>query len=232
MKMYCKNCGNKVEKYYEYCEFCGAKLDSSYKSDDSKILEHDNKEKINQYDLKTKSIYSTPIYSNAIPLWKLIVFNIITLGFYSYYWYYRNWRYIRELEGIDIKPGLRTLGLFVPILGWILIYRQYKYINEYVQNTLGRHFSPGGMLAIHIVFNVIARAISAANPDIGGTLYLFILPIYFIPMAIVQYNFNLYWAEVQPNLLARHKLTIGEIIFTAIFAIFLIIWFITSLSTY
>jgi len=230
--VYCKNCGNEVEKHFDYCKYCGGKLDPSYKKDDSKILDYDNKVKTNQHGSKTKINGSISIYSNVIPLWKLFVFNIITLGFYNYYWYYRNWRYIRELEGTDIKPGLRTLGLFVPILGWILIYQQYKYISEYVQNTLGKHFSPGGMLAIHIVFNVIARAISAVNPDVGSLLYLFILPIYLIPMAIVQYNFNSYWTVTQPDLLTRHKLTVGEIIFTVLVAIYLIFWFFISLFTY
>jgi len=172
------------------------------------------------------------IYSNIIPLWKIFVFSIITLGFYNYYWFYRNWRYLREVLGIDIKPGLRTLGLFVPIFGWILIYNQYKDIRTLVYNESGNSFSAGGMLAIHIVAVLLTRIVSivtAAGSTASGSsyealsFYLFI-PIYLIPLATVQWNFNNYWGKTQSGLKIRHKLTVGEIIFLCILFIYPIIF--------
>ena len=210
--MYCKNCGKKIEEFCKFCKFCGSNIDS---------FARENKQLL--------------VYSNAIPLWKLFVFSIITMGLYSYYWYYRNWRYIRELEETDIKPGLRTLGLFVPILGWILIYQQYKYINQYVQSATGHYFSAGGMIAMHIVFNLIARVITAGTTSMESTSasfwYLLIIPMYLIPMVIVQYNFNLYWTATQPDLRIRHRLTIGEIIFIILIIVYMVLVFLIPFAT-
>ena len=180
------------------------------------------------------------IYSHFIPLWKIILFTIITLGTYNYYWYYRNWRNLREVSGTDIKPGLRTLGLLVPILGWILIYNQYKDIRNLVYNETGNSFSAGGMLALHIVFNILARIVSiattagtvytafaistsSANPYALLLTYLF-TSLYLIPMAIVQKNFNIYWGKIQSGLKIRHRLTVGEIILLCVVLTYFIIY--------
>lgn len=186
----------------------------------------DNKKRyISNYDNSQLIIKKQElIYSNSIPLWKIFVFSIITSGIYNYYWHYRNWRYIRVLEGTDIKPGLRTIGLFVPILGWILILQQYKFILKYVNNTTRHSFSPGGLLLIHIIISIISKImiVSSTSNSKSGILALcfFIIQIYLIPIAIVQYNFNLFWAVAQPDLPIRNKPTIGEIIFIVLISLY------------
>ena len=48
-----------------------------------------------------------------IPIWRLVVLSIATLGLYDAYWIYRNWRYLKERDGLKIMPFWRGLfGVF------------------------------------------------------------------------------------------------------------------------
>lgn len=44
----------------------------------------------------------------AIPLWQFAFLMIITLGLYSLFWAYRNWKHIRTQDSSDIMPALRS----------------------------------------------------------------------------------------------------------------------------
>jgi hypothetical protein len=39
---------------------------------------------------------------------KLVVLSLCTVGIYEYYWFYKNWRIIRDRTGEDISPFWRT----------------------------------------------------------------------------------------------------------------------------
>jgi len=48
-----------------------------------------------------------------IPTARLIVMSIVSLGLYDAYWMYRNWRYLKERDGLKIQPFWRgVFGLF------------------------------------------------------------------------------------------------------------------------
>ncbi len=40
---------------------------------------------------------------------KLMVMYLCTLGFYGYYWFYKNWKFLKEVRGYKIKPFWRTV---------------------------------------------------------------------------------------------------------------------------
>ena len=48
-----------------------------------------------------------------VSAWKFLVLSIATFGIYELYWFYQNWRYIRERDRSDIWPFWRTV--FSPI---------------------------------------------------------------------------------------------------------------------
>lgn len=52
-------------------------------------------------------VLSAPVYFSVSPL-KLVVMSICTLGIYDLYWYYKNWRLIKEREQLDIMPFWRA----------------------------------------------------------------------------------------------------------------------------
>ena len=45
----------------------------------------------------------------AVSVFKLLVLNLATLGFYQLYWFYQHWRTIRARTGERLSPLLRTL---------------------------------------------------------------------------------------------------------------------------
>jgi len=159
-------------------------------------------------------------YSNAQPIWKLFLLSILTVNLYNYYWYYRNWHYLRKQTGLDIKPGLRTLGLFVPILGWILVYNQFDDIRSLsVDEGVGKLFSPGLMIFLMILFTVASRALYQ--------LLFITVPLSVLPIAIAQNTFNYYWKKVQPGLRMKTGLGVGEII---ALVLVIITWIIVIMS--
>ncbi len=48
-----------------------------------------------------------------IPVSRLVIMGIITLGLYEAYWIYKNWKYFKERDKLDIQPFWRGIfGLF------------------------------------------------------------------------------------------------------------------------
>ncbi len=52
-------------------------------------------------------ILPTPVYF-PVSILKLIVLSVCTMGIYELYWYYKNWRLIKERENLDIMPFWRA----------------------------------------------------------------------------------------------------------------------------
>jgi len=48
----------------------------------------------------------TPFF--AVSLVKLVVLSLCTLGVYQWYWFYQNWRLIKDWERLHISPFWRT----------------------------------------------------------------------------------------------------------------------------
>lgn len=48
-----------------------------------------------------------------VSLTKFVVMNFCTLGMYQYYWFYENWKFIREREQSEVSPFLRTTFAFI-----------------------------------------------------------------------------------------------------------------------
>jgi hypothetical protein len=49
---------------------------------------------------------------------KLVVLSLCTLGFYQLFWFYRNWRLVRDEGGEQVAPWIRTL--FAPLTAFSL----------------------------------------------------------------------------------------------------------------
>lgn len=144
-----------------------------------------------------------PRYSNAIPLWHMVALSVATFGIYQIYWFYKNWKQLKEHHNLDIKPGWRTAGLFVPIWGLILTYRQFDDIRGHAENSgIEKLFLPGWMLVQYIVLTALWRL-----PDPYWLLTFFSIA----PLTIVQETLNEYWKKEQPELGLKTNLSGGQI---------------------
>jgi hypothetical protein len=53
-------------------------------------------------------------------LGKQVLFTVLTLGIYSLYWWYRTNEQLDAGTSAEISPGLRTIGLLIPIYNLIV----------------------------------------------------------------------------------------------------------------
>jgi len=173
-------------------------------------------------------------YSNAQPIWNLILLSILSFGIYEIYWFYRNWKHLKVHKNLNINPGWRTVGLLVPIYGIILIYRQFKDIDELLLKAKCKKFfyelSPGGATLSYVFFNFLSARISnlpmkytQITPT--GLLAVMIFEIVFFLIAVwvlvdVQKMLNEFWEKEQPHFAIRTKFTNKEIAILLIGGVF------------
>lgn len=115
-----------------------------------------------------------------IPVSRLIFMSLISLGLFEAYWIYKNWRYLKERDGLKIMPFWR--GVF----GIFFIHGILKEIkNDRGLSSLGRaDYSPGalatGWIILMFLGNALGRADDIAVNLVGIVLsaptFLFLLP--------------------------------------------------------
>jgi hypothetical protein len=115
----------------------------------------------------------------APPALKLVLMTFGTLGLYLVYWFYRNWKTIREVEGSEAWPFWRAV--FSPI--W-----SYGCFRAMASIAEGRHrelaFSPGMLALAYFLLNLSARL-----PDPWWVFCFFVfLPLLPVNSLARQYN--------------------------------------------
>ena len=116
-----------------------------------------------------------------IPTSRLIVMSILSLGLYDAYWIYRNWRFLKERDGLSIQPFWR--GVF----GLFHITSLLKMIkNDPSANSLAEaRFSPGwlasGWILLMFIGNTLGRSADPTANLIGiiisAPAFLCLLPV-------------------------------------------------------
>ncbi|MFA5232156.1 MAG: zinc ribbon domain-containing protein [Candidatus Paceibacterota bacterium] len=92
--MFCQNCGNKVQKSAKFCNKCGARIDEGGKNIIKKVK---NNTKINDRD-----------FSKVVPVQRFIIFSLATFGIYEMFWFYRQWKLLKEESGVANSPFWRS----------------------------------------------------------------------------------------------------------------------------
>ncbi len=139
---------------------------------------------------------------------KLVVLSICTFSIYIFYWFYTNWKILKETQGLDIQPFWRTF--FVPIF----CYSLFKGVRECSkEKNVRAEYSPGLLTAGYILF-----ATTGLLPD-PYSLMTFLLPV--LPLLPVQGAINSLNANVVQDLKINNQLS-GWNITAIIFG--LILW--------
>jgi hypothetical protein len=101
-----------------------------------------------------------------IPTARLIFLSIASMGFYEAYWIYKNWKYIKDRDGLKISPFWR--GLFGVFFCHSLLKRIYE--DKEAQSIHPPSFSPNGLATCWVILVVMACIF-------GGNHGIFILSI-------------------------------------------------------
>ncbi len=156
-----------------------------------------------------------------IPISRLVIMSILTGGLYQAYWMYKNWKYIKERDKMDIKP------FWLSVFGIFFIHKLFKIIQDSLTNTtfFADYYSAEPLATVWVVLNVLGSILSRSNDVfiniIGGLLSMFT----FLILESVQKYINILNQSIEPKP-KYHKWSIGH--FVCLF-LGLLIW---SLSIY
>lgn len=82
---------------------------------------------------------------------KLLVLSICSLGMYQYYWFYRNWKIIRERTGEDLSPFWRA---FFAIF---FIHSLFKRVKSHSAVPLTSGLAAGELATVWVVLTLLYR---------------------------------------------------------------------------
>ena len=170
---------------------------------------------------------STMEYSYKLKIGHLIVLSITTFGLYELYWFYRNWKLLKEHKGLNINPLSRTLCLLIPFYSIYVIYKQFKEIKDMIGDC--KIYSPVNLALSYWFFSMLSIKLAFRLPDPYSLLSFIpeILSIYIL--VLVQKALNCYWDKIQKDLPEKVKLTRKEKIVVVIGSVLLALNIISSL---
>ena len=118
------------------CKKCGTTFTVEMQADD-----------MTTDDQKTQT--QEPLFLHISPA-RLIILSIVSMHLYEAYWIYKNWRFIKERDGLKIQPLLR--GLF----GWFFCHSLLRRIHEDTEARTIQvpSFSAGGLATGWVVLTV------------------------------------------------------------------------------
>lgn len=121
---------------------------------------------------------SAPLFLYISPA-RLIAMSLISNGLYDLYWIYKNWRYVKERDGLNIRPLWR--GLFGLFYCHSLLRRIYD--DQEMRAIRTPSFSPWvaatGWVLLLVAGNVVSRGPGPVSGLIAALVpgFLFLLPV-------------------------------------------------------
>jgi hypothetical protein len=179
-----------------------------------------------------------PQYSNAQAPWRLALLYIVSFGFYHFYWFYRNWKQFKIHHKIKMSAGLRTAGLFLPIVNIFFIFTQFRDIRYYTKKAGVPRFSFIGFTSIaYILLRYLSffifwyeRNFRESIEFVSTTIFDLVQFIIYVLAALLliraQKILNTFWKTVHPELEMRTDFSTGEaalIVFCGIFWLWTIV---------
>ncbi|RKY84916.1 hypothetical protein DRQ11_10825 [candidate division KSB1 bacterium] len=105
-----------------------------------------------------------------IPVSRLIFLSITSFGFYEAYWIYKNWRYIKERDGLNIRPFWR--GVFGIFFCHSLLRRIHE--DKEARSIQLPIFSPGGLATGWVILIIVSNIVSHAPGIVASIISAFI----------------------------------------------------------
>ena len=165
-------------------------------------------------------------YSYKLKIRHLVILSITTYRLYELYWFYRNWKHLKEHKRLNINPLLKTLSLLIPFYSIYVIYKQFEEIKEMVGDC--KMYSPLNLALCYGLFSMLSIRLAFRLPDPYSLLSFIpdVLSVYIL--VLIQRASNCYWDKVQKDLPEKAKLTRKEKIVVVVGSALLILNIIVS----
>ena len=176
----CPKCRKEYEETWEYCTECDIMLEAG--------------EAPKEASSGPLPVQETTFYNTSIK--KLVILSICSLGIYEVYWFYKNWKAVRESTGEKLSPLAR--GIFAIFFCHNLFQR---IITNAKKSGFSKVTSAGALATVYVVLVIIANAMGRVNSGIIGLdLSLWLLSyLTIIPIAIAQDAVNFRRQAVDPE---------------------------------
>lgn len=162
------------------------------------------------------------VKSNIISPKKVLLLSIITWGLYDFFWFYRNWKLIKQQENSNIRPYGRS---------FLAVFYCYSFFKKTLDKAKNygyvEKYSAGKLATSYFVLTLIGVILGKTIPNMGwwGLLFSVVgllgaVPIFEIQKAI---NFNSEHESGVTNL--ENSYSFGDaalIIFGILYTIFII----------
>jgi len=117
-----------------------------------------------------------------IPVSRLIVMSILSCGLYEVYWIYKNWRYLKDRDGLNIMPFWR---------GWFGIFHCHSLLRTIHQDreltqVEQPDFSPSALATGWVLLWIAANLIGQA-PSALASIISFLVPSFLCLMPVQNY---------------------------------------------
>ena len=117
-----------------------------------------------------------------IPVARLILLSIASFSLYEMYWIYKNWRYVKERDSLDIRPFWR---------GWFGIFYCHSLLRRIHEDKEARSvqlpsFSPGGLATGWVVLLLIGNAVGRA-PGTAASIISAFIPSFLCLVPVQKY---------------------------------------------
>jgi hypothetical protein len=160
------------------------------------------------------SLAAPPIaFSHAESARHFAVLSVVSFGIYPPYWLYKNLKAIKAHRDLAIRPGWRTFGAFIPLIG-LLFFKDQLQLFADTAATAGveASYSPW---ARTLGFSFVSLMAEMPHPwwIVALASVLFLLP--------VQEVLNAYWEVEQPGRPMRQGYSAGE---TALLVVCGVVW--------
>ncbi|MCX6928586.1 MAG: DUF4339 domain-containing protein [Verrucomicrobia bacterium] len=127
------------------------------------------------------AVEKSPLFLH-IPISRLILMSILSFSLYEAYWIYRNWRYVRERDNLDIRPFWR--GMFGVFYCHSLLRRIHG--DAEARSVQMPSFSPGDLATGWVLLMIFANVVSRA-PGIVASIIAALIPSFLCLVPVQNY---------------------------------------------
>lgn len=113
---------------------------------------------------------------------RLILLSIASMSLYEAYWIYKNWRYIKERDGLEIKPFWR--GVFGIFYCHSLLRRIHE--DNDARAVQEPTFSASGLATGWVILMIIANIVGRA-PSIAASIIAAFIPSFLCLVPVQNY---------------------------------------------
>jgi hypothetical protein len=117
-----------------------------------------------------------------IPVARLILMSILSFSLFEVYWIYKNWRYVKERDNLQINPFWRAV--FCIFYCHSLLRRIHE--DKDARSLLVPSFSPNGLATGWVVLAIISNALSRV-PGIPASVVAAFIPTVLCLVPVQKY---------------------------------------------